>query len=501
MWPTHEFSAQVLINCVEESFGCLGGNPVDSYRFIYSNGVPDETCLPLTGTEEQCTPINQCRSCTDNNVCNPVYDYEKFSISDYGILWSEKYMKAEIFYFGTITCEIGVTSSFRNYRGGIFMDDTGSVLYDHTVSVVGWGKERNIAYWIVRNTWGTYWGEQGFARVLRGYNILGIESRCHWGSPSYQKRNNATSSSSKSSSKSSMPLSSSTSMKNKTQVVEASREVGIHIRNFVSCGFPTDWTKTKPVVISPLPSTYVNVSSLPYYWDIRNLHGRNYATPIKNQHSPLFCNSCWAQATATALSDRLNLYNYGQWPTIELSAQSILNCASGTCVGGDTGDVYRLGYLQGIPDETCQAYEGKKHECNSIDVCMDCDAYECWPVNDYRRVYVEEYGEVQGISNMKAEIYKRGPITCFMVMTEEFMEYEGGIFVETDHTYKGGHIVEVTGWGYDGQSNRHYWIARNNWGNEWGENGWFRIVMGGSNLMIETACSWGVPSFTRNSRS
>ena len=124
---------------------------------------------------------------------------------------------------------------------------------------------------------------------------------------------------------------------------------------------------------------------------------------------------------------------------------------------------------------------------------MDCNDDHCWPVETYRRVFVEEFGEVQGVNNMKAEIYARGPITCFMVMTEEFMQYEGGVFVETDHVYKGGHIVEVAGWGYDSETDRHYWIARNNWGDDWGENGWFRINMGGSNLMIESTCSWGVP--------
>jgi len=123
---------------------------------------------------------------------------------------------------------------------------------------------------------------------------------------------------------------------------------------------------------------------------------------------------------------------------------------------------------------------------------MDCDGGGCWPVTVFRTVGVSEYGEVSGAEAMMAEIYERGPITCFMVMTEEFLRYEGGVFVEHDHNYKGGHIVEVTGWGVT-SSGKRYWIVRNNLGEYWGENGWFRIVMGGSNLLIETSCSWGVP--------
>ena len=93
---------------------------------------------------------------------------------------------------------------------------------------------------------------------------------------------------------------------------------------------------------------------------------------------------------------------------------------------------------------------------------------------------------------MKAEIYERGPITCFMVITDQFRRYKGGVFVEQDHQYLGGHIVEVVGWGRT-ESGMEYWIGRNNWGENWGEKGWFRIMMGGNNLLIESSCSWGVP--------
>ena len=472
-WPTHELAAQVLINCDGDNNGCSGGDPYYAYKYIYDNGIPDESCLPLTGMEERCTKLNICRSCTDNGSCTPVYDYTNYYITSYGRASSEFEMKYQIYKYGSITCNIRVTNNFENYHHGIFTDKSGSTLYTHTVSVVGWGSEVGIPYWIVRNTWGSYWGENGFARIQRGYNLLGIESDCSWGQPEFF----------------------SNSTKKKTL---SKSSPTITIRNFVSCGYPTDWTITPSVIKSPLPITYVNVSALPNQYDIRSLYGINYATPNKNQHSPQFCNSCWAQATAAALSDRLNILNGGNWPMIELSSQMILNCAVGSCQGGDAGDAYRLAYSVGIPDRTCQAYEGKKKNCDKVGICMDCNQDYCWAVTSYRRVFVEEYGEVQGIDSMKAEIFARGPITCFMVMTEEFMNYDGGIFVEHDHSYKGGHIVEVAGWGMNQITGQRYWIARNNWGNDWGENGWFRINMGGSNLMIESSCSWGVPSLQDN---
>lgn len=61
------------------------------------------------------------------------------------------------------------------------------------------------------------------------------------------------------------------------------------------------------VVKSPLPHTYVNMDDVPSSYDIRNVNGKNFATINRNQHIPQYCGSCWAHATASALSDRINI--------------------------------------------------------------------------------------------------------------------------------------------------------------------------------------------------
>ena len=53
----------------------------------------------------------------------------------------------------------------------------------HDISVVGYGEEDGNKFWLVRNSWGTHWGEEGFFRVCRGTNNIAIESDCAWATP------------------------------------------------------------------------------------------------------------------------------------------------------------------------------------------------------------------------------------------------------------------------------------------------------------------------------
>jgi cathepsin X len=54
---------------------------------------------------------------------------------------------------------------------------------DHIVSIVGWKTVNDKQYWIVRNSWGTYWGNLGFFYVELGKNLIGIESEVSWATP------------------------------------------------------------------------------------------------------------------------------------------------------------------------------------------------------------------------------------------------------------------------------------------------------------------------------
>jgi len=51
------------------------------------------------------------------------------------------------------------------YKGGIMDSPECTPSTDHAVGVVGYGKEKGVGFWILRNSWGTHWGEKGYMRV------------------------------------------------------------------------------------------------------------------------------------------------------------------------------------------------------------------------------------------------------------------------------------------------------------------------------------------------
>jgi cathepsin X len=134
------------------------------------------------------------------------------------------------------------------------------------------------------------------------------------------------------------------------------------------------------------------------------------------------------------------------------------------------------------------------------------------------------FGEVA--HKIKAEIYARGYVAsvrliaygiqfrtvqcstlCLVespvaagVNADPLIQYEGGIVNDTKIWHMlVNHIVSIVGWGTDPTTGEQFWIARNSWGQYWGEFGFFRIVMGRNSLGIESEVAWASPGdFTIN---
>lgn len=202
-FPDVMLSRQMVVNCAKNESdvapGCLGGEPWMVFKLMLREPVPDESCQPYEAKNSVCTPWHVCRNCDANDSvgCFPVPQnkdkgFAGYKITEYGPVKGIKNIMKEIYERGPVTCSYFATDEFVynytqnvNANDGIFTDDTvySQDMVDHDVEVVGWdvSSSSGVPYWIVRNSWGTYWGELGWFKIKMG--TLYIEDDCWWANP------------------------------------------------------------------------------------------------------------------------------------------------------------------------------------------------------------------------------------------------------------------------------------------------------------------------------
>ena len=146
--------------------------------------------------DTSCSAANVCKTCDTfagmGGACSEISFYPNATVSEYGtysILTAPNnvvhQIQAEIYARGPVATGVNAEPIVK-YTGGI-VDDTKiwHMMVNHIVSIVGWGtdEETGTKFWIVRNSWGQYWGEMGYFRIIMGKNSLGIEMEVAWANP------------------------------------------------------------------------------------------------------------------------------------------------------------------------------------------------------------------------------------------------------------------------------------------------------------------------------
>jgi len=230
---------------------------------------------------------------------------------------------------------------------------------------------------------------------------------------------------------------------------------------------------------------------LPEAWDWRDVNGVNYVSEVRDQGG---CGSCYAFSSMGMLESRLkvltkNTKNY------TFSTQDIVSC-SNLSQGCDGGFPYlvagRYGKDFGVVEENCNPYIGKDGSCSTK---------KCTRHYTSRYSYVGGYYGGCNELEMKKALVNGGPLSVSFEVYSDFMMYKEGVYHHTNLLTNSGfepfeltnHAVLLVGYGHDKVLGEDYWIVKNSWGTNWGENGYFRIRRGVDECAIESIAVEATP--------
>ena len=216
------------------------------------------------------------------------------------------------------------------------------------------------------------------------------------------------------------------------------------------------------------PQAMVASSGLPAKVDWRDKSG-NWVTPIRDQQQ---CGSCVAFGTVAVLESMVKITGKAPKLDVDLSEAHLFFCygpdtGAGACPEGGWWPDDSFGCLKkGVVDDACFPYTDADQKCH-----LGADYKN-------RLSTASKFTVLTTPTQMKRHLATVGPVSaCFTTYEDFAYYYTGGVYryhEKTSGEYVGGHCVCIIGYD-DGQK---CWIAKNSWGTEWGEHGFFRIGYG-----------------------
>jgi len=156
-------SEQQLVDCSKKygNLGCKGGLMDNAFQYAIDNGMCSEESYPYTsgiqksgGSCKKCEPVVTINACADVTPNNQIA------------------LKEAVALVGPISIALDAeTKLFQSYKSGVITSESCGTNLDHGVLIVGYGEEDGIKYWLVKNSWGASWGDDGYIKIERSESV------------------------------------------------------------------------------------------------------------------------------------------------------------------------------------------------------------------------------------------------------------------------------------------------------------------------------------------
>ncbi|XP_043564744.1 cathepsin O isoform X1 [Chiloscyllium plagiosum] len=157
-------SAQEVIDCSYRDAGCKGGSPINALMWLNESKAKlvKESEYPFSAKTGMCHYFSK------STFGVAIKDYKA-----YNFRYNEDIMMEKLLEWGPLVVVVDAVS-WQDYLGGIIQHHCSQGKSNHAVVITGYDTTGDIPYWIVRNSWGTKWGIDGYVYIKMGRNICGI---------------------------------------------------------------------------------------------------------------------------------------------------------------------------------------------------------------------------------------------------------------------------------------------------------------------------------------
>ena len=149
-------SEQQVVDCSRNygNMGCSGGLMTNTYNYLKANSIMLETDYVYRARQ---------------GTCKYSSSKGKFKVTSYvNVPKNDPAALMQAVAKQPVAVALRASSSvFQLYRSGIISSTSCGTRVDHAVNLIGYGTENGKAYWLLKNSWGTTWGEKGFFKILR----------------------------------------------------------------------------------------------------------------------------------------------------------------------------------------------------------------------------------------------------------------------------------------------------------------------------------------------